>query len=128
MKALVYQGPRRISLKECPIPTVSKPTEVIVKMIKTTICGTDLHILKGDVLTCRPERILKHEGIGVVEIIGSSVTAFCENIIAAGGTIANIGVHGVKVDLHLEKLWSHNITITTRLVNTTSTPPLLKTV
>ena len=44
------------------------------------------------------------------------------------GTIANIGVHGVKVDLHLEKLWSHNVTITTRLVDTVSTSMLLKTV
>ena len=45
-----------------------------------------------------------------------------------GGTIANIGVHGVKADLHLEQLWSHNITITTRLVDTVTTPMLLKTV
>ena len=44
---------------------------------------------------------------------------------AAGGTIANIGVHGAKVDLHLEKLWDRNITITTRLVDTVSTPMLL---
>ena len=47
---------------------------------------------------------------------------------APGGTIANIGVHGIKVDLHLEKLWSHNVTITTRLVDTVSIPMLLKTV
>ena len=45
-----------------------------------------------------------------------------------GGVIANIGVHGEKVDLHLERLWSHNISITTRLVDTVSTPMLLKTV
>jgi alcohol dehydrogenase len=48
--------------------------------------------------------------------------------VAPGGTIANIGVHGTKVDLHLERLWSHNIAITTRLVDTTTTPTLLKTV
>ena len=52
----------------------------------------------------------------------------CEDIVAPGGTIANIGVHGVKADLHLERLWSHNITITTRLVDTVTTPMLLKTV
>ncbi len=52
----------------------------------------------------------------------------CEDIIAPGGTIANVGVHGVKVDLHLERLWSRNITITTRLVDTVTTPMLLKTV
>lgn len=52
----------------------------------------------------------------------------CEDIVAPGGTIANIGVHGVKVDLHLERLWARNITITTRLVDTVTTPMLLKTV
>jgi alcohol dehydrogenase len=52
----------------------------------------------------------------------------CEDIVAPGGTIANIGVHGVKVDLHLERLWAQNITITTRLVDTFTTPMLLKTV
>ncbi len=52
----------------------------------------------------------------------------CEDIIAPGGTIANVGVHGTKVDLHLERLWSHNITITTGLVDTLSIPMLLKTV
>ena len=52
----------------------------------------------------------------------------CEDIVAPGGTIANIGVHGVKVDLHLERLWSQNITITTRLVDTVTMPMLLKTV
>ena len=52
----------------------------------------------------------------------------CEDIVAPGGTIANIGVHGVKVDLHLERLWARNITNTTRLVDTVTTPMLLKTV
>ncbi|MDU6830612.1 MAG: alcohol dehydrogenase, partial [Bradyrhizobium sp.] len=52
----------------------------------------------------------------------------CEDIIAPGGTIANVGVHGVKADLHLEKLWDRNIAITTRLVDTVTTPMLLKTV
>ena len=51
----------------------------------------------------------------------------CEKIIAPGGTIANVGVHGTKVDLHLENLWDRNITITTRRVDTVSTPMLLNT-
>lgn len=51
-----------------------------------------------------------------------------EDIVAPGGTVANVGAHGVKVDLHLEKLWSHNVTITTGLVDTFSIPMLLKTV
>jgi len=303
MKALVYQGPGKKALEERPMPVISAPTDAIVKITKTTICGTDLHILKGDVPTCKPGRILGHEGVGVVDSVGVGVTSFrpgdhvliscisacgkceycrkgmyshcttggwilgneidgtqaeyvriphadtslyripegaqedalvmlsdilptgfecgvlngkvqpgdvvgivgagpiglaalltaqfyspaeiimidlddgrlevarhfgatatvnskdgkaaekvmkmtggrgvdaaieavgipetfvmCEDIVAPGGTIANIGVHGVKADLHLERLWSHNITITTRLVDTVTTPMLLKTV
>lgn len=70
-------------------------------------------------------------GLGVdtaIEAVGVPATfELCQQIVAAGGTIANIGVHGVKVDLHLEKLWDRNISITTRLVDTVSTPMLLKT-
>ncbi|WP_175233045.1 zinc-binding dehydrogenase, partial [Paraburkholderia humisilvae] len=63
-----------------------------------------------------------------IEAVGIPVTfELCEAIIAPGGTIANVGVHGVKVDLHLEHLWDRNITITTRLVDTVSTPMLLET-
>jgi len=303
MKALVYQGPGKKALDERAIPELVAATDAIVKIAKTTICGTDLHILKGDVPTCAPGRILGHEGVGTVETTGPGVTAFhpgdrvliscisacgkceycrrgmyshcttggwilgneidgtqaeyvriphadtslypipkgadeealvmlsdilptgfecgvlngkvqpgstiaivgagpiglavlltaqfyspaeiimvdldesrlqvatrfgatatvnaargkaaaavmkltggrgvdtaieavgvpatfiiCEDIVAPGGIIANVGVHGVKVDLHLERLWSRNITITTRLVDTVTTPMLLKTV
>jgi alcohol dehydrogenase len=301
MKALVYHGPGKKSLDDCPKPAITAPTDAIVKVTKTTICGTDLHILKGDVATCQPGRILGHEGVGVIDQVGPAVTAFkpgdhvliscitacgkcaycrkqmyshcttggwilgnsidgtqaefvripyadtslypiptgsdeealvmlsdilptgfecgvlngkvqpgntvaivgsgpiglaalltaqfyspaeiimvdlddnrlevamrfgataiinstngkaveelmkltdgrgvdtaieavgipatfemCQKIIAPGGTIANIGVHGTKVDLHLESLWDRNLTITTRLVDTVSTPMLLK--
>lgn len=303
MKALVYEGPGQKSLQERPIPTITAPTDAIVKVTRTTICGTDLHILKGDVPTCTSGRILGHEGVGIVDDIGAGVTQFkkgdrvliscisscgkceycrrgmyshcttggwilgntidgtqaeyvriphadtslypippgadeealvmlsdilptgfecgvlngkvepgstvaivgsgpiglaalltaqfyspseiimvdlddnrldvakrfgatqtvkangeeakqhildltggkgvdtaieavgvpatfefCQEIIAPGGVIANVGVHGVKADLHLETLWSQNISITTRLVDTVSTPMLLKTV
>jgi len=64
----------------------------------------------------------------VIEAVGIAATfELCEKIVAPGGTIANIGVHGTKVDLHLENLWDRNITITTRLVDTVSTPMLLNT-
>jgi alcohol dehydrogenase len=301
MKALVYHGPGKKSLDDRPKPEITASTDAIVKVTKTTICGTDLHILKGDVATCQPGRILGHEGVGIIDQVGSAVTAFkpgdhvliscisacgkcdycrkqmyshcttggwilgnsidgtqaefvripyadtslypiphgsdeealvmlsdilptgfecgvlngkvqpgntvaivgsgpiglaalltaqfyspaeiimidlddnrlevakrfgataivnstdgkavetimkmtngrgvdtaieavgipatfemCEKIIAPGGTIANIGVHGTKVDLHLENLWDRNLTITTRLVDTVSTPMLLK--
>jgi alcohol dehydrogenase len=64
--------------------------------------------------------------IEAVGVPASFIT--CEDIVAPGGVIANIGVHGVKVDLHLERLWSQNIAITTRLVDTVTLPMLLKTV
>ncbi|MFC7782043.1 zinc-dependent alcohol dehydrogenase family protein [Legionella taurinensis] len=303
MKALVYQGPGKKKVVERPKPTITHPGDAIVKITKTTICGTDLHILKGDVPTCTPGRIIGHEGVGIVDEIGAAVThlckgdavliscisscgtcrncrkgmyshcltggwvlghtidgtqaeyvriphadtslykipanlaeealvmlsdifptgfecgvlngkiqpgqtvaivgagpiglatlltaklyspaeiilidmdehrldvakqlgathtlnsqsdniiekvmeltegigvdtaieavgipqtfELCEALVAPGGIIANIGVHGVKADLHLETLWSHNITITTRLVDTVSTPMLLKAV
>ena len=68
------------------------------------------------------------KGVDVaIEAVGIPATfELCEDIIAAGGHIANVGVHGKSVDLHLEKLWSQNITITTRLVDTVTTPMLLK--
>ena len=303
MKAFVYQGPGKSALEDRPKPDITVPTDAVVRIVKTTICGTDLHILKGDVPTCTPGRILGHEGVGVVDKVGPAVTAFkpgdrvivscisscgkceycrkgmyshcvnggwilgntidgtqaeyvrtpfadtslyhipadadeealvmlsdilptgfecgvlngkvqpgstvaivgsgpiglaalltaqfyspaeiimidfddnrleiatrfgattvlnntdgkavekvmkmtggrgvdtaieavgvpasfitCEDIVAPGGVIANIGVHGTKVDLHLERLWDRNITITTRLVDTVTTPMLLKTV
>jgi alcohol dehydrogenase len=300
MKAFVYGGPGVKGLEDRPKPAIQAVGDAIVKIVKTTICGTDLHILKGDVATCTAGRILGHEGVGVVDAVGAGVTAFhagdrvliscisacakcgycrrgmyshcttggwilgnkidgtqaeyvriphadtslypipagadedalvrlsdilptgfecgvlngkvvpgsslaivgagpiglaalltaqfyapaeiimldlddnrlevakrfgataainsgdgkaveailkltggrgvdtaieavgipatfelCEQIIAPGGTIANIGVHGTKVALHLERLWDRNITITTRLVDTVSTPMLL---
>ena len=301
MKALVYVSANNKVLQDRPKPEITAPTDAIIKMSKTTICGTDLHILKGEVPSCQPGRILGHEGVGVIDAMGSAVTKFkagdrvliscisacgkcdycrrrmyshcttggwilgnkidgtqaefvripyadnslyhipegadeealvmlsdilptgfecgvlngrvqpgstvaiigsgpiglaalltaqfyspsdiimvdiddnrlevakrfgatavvnsangkavevlmnltsqrgvdtaieavgvpatfelCEKIIAPGGIIANIGVHGSKVDLHLENLWDRNITITTRLVDTESTPMLLR--
>ena len=303
MKALVYHGPSEIAWEEHPNPALRDSGDAIVRMLKTTICGTDLHILRGDVPTCTPGRVLGHEGVGVIESVGTAVTTLrpddhvliscisscgrceycrrgmfshcvtggwilgntvdgtqaeyvriphaetslypippgsdeeamvmlsdilptgfecgvlngkvtpgssvaivgsgpiglaalltaqlyspamiimidldkgrlaiakqfgathildsaegdtalrvqeltggigvdtaieavgvpatfllCQDIVAPGGTIANIGVHGKMVELHLEKLWSQNIAITTRLVDTVSTPMLLKTV
>ena len=303
MKALVYHGPGKKSWEEAGRPVLQAPTDAIVKILKTTICGTDLHILKGDVPEVTDGRILGHEGIGIIEATGAAVSNFkkgdrvliscisscgkceycktgmyshcvnggwilghlidgtqaeyvripfadnslyhippgsddeaivmlsdilptgfecgvlngqvkpgdtvaivgagpiglavlltarfytpshiimididdnrlgvakqfgatycinsrkedavkrifeltgntgvdvaveavglpvtfelCESIIAPGGRIANVGVHGKPVSLHLEKLWAQNITITTRLVDTVTTPMLLKTV
>ena len=64
-----------------------------------------------------------------IEAVGIPATfKLCQDVVAAGGTIANVGVHGCKADLDLERLWSHNVTITTGLVDTFSIPMLLKTV
>src|SRR6202453_4004924 len=76
MKAFVYRGPGKKALEDCPKPEITAPTDAIVKIVKTTICGTDLHILKGDVPTCLPGRILGHEGVGIVDKGGPAVTAF----------------------------------------------------
>src|SRR5471032_1319219 len=76
MKALVYHGPGIKSLDERPMPKLLSATDAIVKVTRTTICGTDLHILKGDVPSCEPGRILGHEGVGVVEAAGPSCTMF----------------------------------------------------
>jgi alcohol dehydrogenase len=74
MKALVYKGPGKKDWEEVPDPTIRQSTDVIVKMVATTICGTDLHILKGDVPEVQVGRVLGHEGIGVITEIGSGVT------------------------------------------------------
>jgi alcohol dehydrogenase len=76
MKALVYHGPGVKSWEDKPKPVIQKNTDVIVKVLKTTICGTDLHILKGDVPEVTDGRILGHEGVGIIEETGSAVTDF----------------------------------------------------
>ncbi|KAH6874198.1 chaperonin 10-like protein [Thelonectria olida] len=78
MKALVYKAVNSVALQDRPVPTLSYPTDAIIKMTKTTICGTDLHIRKGDVTTCQPGRILGHEGVGIVQSAGSTVERFKE--------------------------------------------------
>ncbi|GAB07476.1 alcohol dehydrogenase catalytic domain-containing protein [Gordonia amarae] len=74
MKGLVYHGPGKKAWEEVPDPVIQKPTDVIVKITATTICGSDLHILKGDVPTVDDGRVLGHEGVGVITEVGSAVT------------------------------------------------------
>jgi alcohol dehydrogenase len=76
MKALVYRGPDKRELEDKPKPIIENATDAIVKISKTTICGTDLHILKGDIPTVKPGRILGHEGVGIIDQIGANVTNF----------------------------------------------------
>jgi alcohol dehydrogenase len=76
MQALTYLGPGRRALEEKPKPLIQSATDAIVRVTATTICGTDLHILKGDVPTVTAGRILGHEGVGVIEEVGGSVSNF----------------------------------------------------
>lgn len=74
MKALVYGGPGKRSWEEKPKPKVQAPTDAIVRITTSTICGTDLHILKGDVPEVQAGRVLGHEGVGVVEEVGPALS------------------------------------------------------
>jgi alcohol dehydrogenase len=76
MKALVYHGSGNLALEDKPKPTIKVATDAIVKISKTTICGTDLHIMKGDLPTVTDGRILGHEGVGIIEQIGKNVSNF----------------------------------------------------
>ncbi|WP_091467007.1 zinc-dependent alcohol dehydrogenase family protein [Paenarthrobacter nitroguajacolicus] len=75
MKALVYGGPGEKSWTDVPDPVILQTTDAIVRIDTTTICGTDLHILKGDVPAVQPGRILGHEGVGTVTEVGSSISS-----------------------------------------------------
>jgi alcohol dehydrogenase len=74
MKAMVYHGPGQKAWEDVPDPVIEHPTDAIVKVETTTICGTDLHILKGDVPAVTDGRILGHEGVGVVTEAGAGCT------------------------------------------------------
>jgi alcohol dehydrogenase len=76
MKALVYHGPGRKAWEEVPDAAIAEPTDVIVRVDTTTICGTDLHILHGDVPAVTDGRILGHEAVGTVTEVGEGVTGF----------------------------------------------------
>jgi alcohol dehydrogenase len=76
MKGLVYHGPGKIEYKEVPKPKIKKPTDAIVKIVKTTICGTDLGILHGKTPSVKPGTTLGHEGIGIIEELGTGVSNF----------------------------------------------------
>lgn len=76
MKAYTYVKPGLASFVDVDKPVIRKPTDAIVRIVKTTICGTDLHIIKGDVPACQSGTILGHEGIGIVEEVGEGVSNF----------------------------------------------------
>jgi alcohol dehydrogenase len=76
MEALVYHGPGDRAWESVPDPVIQAPTDAVVRIDAATICGTDLHILKGDVPEVQPGTILGHEAVGTIEEIGNAVTSF----------------------------------------------------
>jgi alcohol dehydrogenase len=103
MKSLVYLGPGKKALEERPIPEIKNAGDAIVRITKTTICGTDLHILKGDVPACTPGRILGHEGVGIVESVGSGVSSFKKGDAVLISCITSCG----RCDACKKQLYSH---------------------
>ncbi len=76
MKALVYHGPGKRGWEEKPKPVLMATSDAVLKISRTTICGTDLHIMKGDVPTVTDGRTLGHEAVGIVDEVGAAVTTF----------------------------------------------------
>jgi hypothetical protein len=76
MKALVYRGPGKRAWEDRPRPVIRNPADAVVRITTSTICGTDIHILKGDLPSVVAGRILGHEGIGVIEEVGTAVSEF----------------------------------------------------
>ena len=78
MKALVYHGPGARAWEEAPDPEIEALTDIVMRVDAVTICGTDLHILKGDVPEVEPGTILGHEAVGTVVETGDAVTTLRE--------------------------------------------------
>lgn len=99
MRAIVYHGPNDRRFEEVPDPKIEAPTDVIARITTTTICGTDLHILKGDVPEVKPGTILGHEAVGIIEEVGAAVVQFNKGdrvlipAISACGICANCRKH-----------------------------------
>src|SRR3954454_22337432 len=78
MKAVVWHGVGDIRLDEVPDPVIEQPTDAIVRLTASAICGTDLHFVRGTFSGMKPGTILGHEGVGIVEQLGSMVRNFNE--------------------------------------------------
>ncbi len=103
MKALTYHGPGRKSWEDKPRPRIQEPSDAIVRVTTATICGTDLHILKGDVPSATDGRILGHEGCGVVEDVGAGVSAIRKGDTVLISCISSCG----KCDFCKKGMYSH---------------------
>jgi alcohol dehydrogenase len=103
MYALVYQGPGKPAWELHPRPTIQGPYDAIVRVTTSTICGTDLHILKGDLPAVTEGRILGHEAVGVVEEVGASVSAFQKGDKVIVSCVTSCG----KCDFCRKQMYSH---------------------
>lgn len=128
VKALVYEGPGQKEWKEAPNPQIQHPTDVIVKMEATTICGTDT-VNSSDADWQDKVKALT-DGLGVevaIEAVGIPATfTGATQILRPGGTVANVGVHGEPVELAINDLWISDVTITMGLVSTSTLGMLVK--
>ena len=98
MKAAVFVGPGRIQLQERPVPTVGA-TDALIRLTTTTICGTDVHILKGEYPVTRG-RIVGHEPVGVIEELGAAVTGYAIGQRVIAGAITPCGQCHFCLDGH----------------------------
>lgn len=105
MKALIYHGPGKKSWEQTDKPIIKETTDAVVKILKTTICGTDLHIMKGDLPEVTDGRILGHEGVGIVEEVGSSVSNFKKGDHVIISCVTSCG----KCDFCKKGMYSHCI-------------------
>src|SRR3954467_4294855 len=76
MKAVVYRGEGDIRLEDVPDPKIEQPTDAVVRLTASAICGTDLHFVRGTFSGMKPGTILGHEGVGIVEQLGDDVRNF----------------------------------------------------
>jgi alcohol dehydrogenase len=103
MHGLVYRGPGRRAWEERPRPVLQEPTDAIVRITTSTICGTDLHILKGDVPSVTEGRILGHEGVGVITEVGPGVSTFHHGDAVLISCITSCG----RCDFCRKQMYSH---------------------
>lgn len=103
MKALIYQGPLQRTWEDHSDPKIQEATDAIVHMSTSTICGTDLHIMNGEVPTVEPGRILGHEGVGIIKEIGADVTNFKKGDRVLISCITSCG----KCDFCKKQMYSH---------------------
>jgi alcohol dehydrogenase len=92
MKGLVFGGPGRKSWTDVPDPEITDPRDAIVRVDTVTICGTDLHILGGDVPEVEAGRVLGHEAVGTVTAVGDGVTGLATGNRVLASCISGCGV------------------------------------